>query len=102
MSKFEWAAKHENMEIDEKLLNEPTKALLLGISAENGVEQYRIFAKSVNIKKFIQYLQMVKDAHGDQKVCLFMDNLAVHKSKKSKAKMDELGIRFIFNLPYQC
>ena len=38
MSKLEWAAKHENMEIDEKLLNEPTKALLLGISAESGVE----------------------------------------------------------------
>ena len=52
MMKFEWAAKHENMAIDEKLLNEPTKALLMGISAENGVEQYRIFDKSVNIKKF--------------------------------------------------
>ena len=52
MMRFEWAAKHENMTIDEKLLNEPTKALLMGISAENGVEQYRIFDKSVNIKKF--------------------------------------------------
>ena len=102
MMKYEWAAKHENMEIDEKLLNERTKALLMGISAENGVEQYRVFEKSVNIKKFIQYLQMVRDAHGDQKVCLFMDNLAVHRSKKSKAMMEELGIRWLFNLPYQC
>ena len=98
--KFEWAAKHENMAIDEKLLNEPTKALLMGISAENGVEQYRIFDKSVNIKKFHQYLQMVRDAHGDQKVCLFMDNLSVHRSKKSKAKMEELNIQWLFNLPY--
>ena len=55
MMKFEWAAKHENMAIDEKLLNEPTKALLMGIS-DNGIEQYRIFDKSVNIKKFSQYL----------------------------------------------
>ena len=53
MMKFEWAAKHENMAIDEKLLNESTKALLMGISAETGVEQYRVFDKSVNIKKFI-------------------------------------------------
>ena len=45
---------------------------------------------------------MVRDAHGDQPVCLFMDNLSVHKSKKSKAKMEELGIQWVFNLPYQC
>ena len=38
MARLEWAAKHENMGIDEKLLNEPTKALLMGISAERGVE----------------------------------------------------------------
>ena len=43
---------------------------------------------------------MVKDAHGDEKVCLFMDNLQVHKSKKSKAKMEELGIKYVFNVPY--
>ena len=102
MMKFEWARKHENMAVDEKLLNEPTKALLMGISAEKGVEQYRVFDRSVNIKKFIQYLQMVRDAHGEEPVALFMDNLSVHRSKKSKAKMEELNIRWVFNLPYQC
>ena len=61
-----------------------------------------MFDRSVNIKKFLQYLQMVRTAHGEQKVCLFMDNLAVHRSKKSKARMEELGIRWLFNLPYQC
>ena len=89
MPKLEWAAKHHNAEIDEAQLNEPTKALLMGIS-ESGVEQWKIFAKSVNIKKFQQYLQLVRDAHGDEKVALFMDNLAVHKSKKTKKKMEEL------------
>ena len=38
IAKIEWAAKHENAEVDEALLNEPTKALLMGISEENGVE----------------------------------------------------------------
>ena len=66
------------------------------------VEQHKIFARSVNVKKFIEYLNLVRAAHGDQKVCLFMDNLSVHKSKKSKAKMEELGITWIFNIPYQC
>ena len=89
MAKLEWAAKHQNAEIDEAQLNEPTKALLTGIS-ESGVEQWKIFPKSVNIKKFQQYLQLVRDAHGDEKVALFMDNLSVHKSKKTKKKMEEL------------
>ena len=38
MAKLEWAPQYENAELDKKLLNEKTKALLLGISAENGVE----------------------------------------------------------------
>ena len=100
VARSEWAAKYENAEVDEALLNEPTKALLLGISAENGVEQHKIFAKSVNVKKFLQYLQLVRDKHGEQKVALFMDNLRVHTAKKSKEKMEELGIRPIYNVPY--
>lgn len=48
MLKTVWAPKHENAEVDEAMLNEKTKALLLSISAENGVEPWRIFDKSVN------------------------------------------------------
>ena len=36
---LEWSRKLENPEVDEKLLNDKTKALLLGISYEEGVEQ---------------------------------------------------------------
>ena len=90
VAKTEWARPHENAEVDEALLNEPAKALLMGISAEEGVEQWKIFARSVNADKFCQYLQMVRDAHPEQKVCLFMDNLRVHTCKKAKKKMEEL------------
>ena len=29
-----------------------------------------------------------------------MDNLNVHKTNKAKKKMQELGIRYVYNVPY--
>ena len=84
MLKNVWARKHENGEIDEAMLNEPTMALLMSISQENGVEPWKIFKRSVNTDKFCQYLQMVRDRHPDKKLCIFMDNLRVHTSKRAR------------------
>ena len=60
ISKFEWSNKNENIEFDDKLLNDTTLALLIGISAERGVEHWRIFKKSVNTSKFIEYLEELR------------------------------------------
>ena len=81
VKKTEWSRKGENAEVDEKLLNDYTKALLMGISEEEGVEQWMIFKKSVNTDKFVQYLLKVRAANGKREVALFMDNLQVHKTK---------------------
>ena len=32
---------------------------------------------------------------------MFMDNLAVHRSEKSKSEMTRLGFRVIWNVPYE-
>ena len=48
IKKLEWAQKYKNAEVDEKLLNDRTYALLMGISEEAGLEQWRIFQKSIN------------------------------------------------------
>ena len=50
--------------------------------------------------KFKEYLEELRQLNGTDKICLFMDNLSTHKSKKSKAKMRELDFKYIFNLPY--
>lgn len=49
---IEWTREKDNQRIDHCQLNEPTMALLCGISKEAGVEHYEIFDKSVNIEKF--------------------------------------------------
>ena len=42
-----------------------------------------IFEKSVNVVKFKEYIRELRAANGDDKICVFMDNLSAHKSKKS-------------------
>ena len=102
LKKSKWTRPGENAEVDDKLLNDSTKALLMGVSAEKEVEQYMIFKKSVTTDRFLQYLELVRRENGVQKVALFLDNLSVHRSKKARAKMEELGILPIFNIVYQC
>ena len=52
----EWTLPRENLRVNEARLNEPTLALLAGISKENGLEYCQIFPKSVNGDKFKEYL----------------------------------------------
>ena len=88
------------MEVDDRLLKEKTYALLMGISEEKSVEQYRIFPKSVNTDKFLEYLQLVREAHGDRPLTLFIFNLSCHRTIRAREKMEELNILPIFNIIY--
>ena len=54
----------------------------------------------MNVDKFKDYLAGVRAANPDVKICLFMDNLGAHTSKKSRKEMQRLGFRWIFNVPY--
>ena len=88
------------MAVDVAMLDEPTLALLCGISKEKGIEHFRIFEQSVNVEKFIEYVEGVRAANGEEKICLFMDNLSSHTSERSKQAMRDKGIRYIYNVPY--
>ncbi len=96
----EYCLPSQNIEIQQKALNETTKALLMGISFEDGLEYSQIYEKSVDIPKFLDYLENLKKANKGQRIAVFMDNLSVHTSKISKEKMNDLGMRYIYNVPY--
>ena len=64
----EWCRQNENMTVDMACLNEPTLALLSGISKERGQEHFKIFHRSVNIDKFKLYLSELRTAIGEEKV----------------------------------
>jgi hypothetical protein len=54
----------------------------------------------VNIPKFKQYLTKLREVNGDAKLCIFMDNLTTHTSKKTRKTMQDLHIKALFNLSY--
>ena len=82
------------------MLEEPTLALLCGISKEKGVEHHRVFEFSVNVDKFIEYIDFLRETNRGEKICLFMDNLSAHTSERSKQAMRDRGFRWIYNVPY--
>ena len=96
----EWMLPGENVAVDQDLVKEPCLSLLSGISKERGQEHYQLYTKSLNIQRFKEYLKELRARNGDDKVCIFMDNLAVHTSEKTKKYMKELGFRWIFNVAY--
>ena len=98
--KAEYCLPKQNMTVDTKALEEPTLALLAGVSKENGIEHFMTFHRSVNIPKFKDYLQALREANGEDKICIFMDNLSAHTSKKSKEALTRLGFRYIYNVSY--
>ena len=75
-------------------------AVLSGISRERGQELFMQFPKSVNVPKFKEYLTKLREKNGNTKLCIFMDNLSVHKAEESKKLMKQLKFRWIFNVPY--
>ena len=81
-------------------LQEPKLAVLSTISKEKGQEHFPIFQDSVNVQKFKEYIQELRNLNPEEKIALFMDNLSTHRSEKSRAEMTRLEFRCIFNVPY--
>ena len=73
MRKIEYCRKGENLRIDEAQLNEPTLALIMGISKEDGVEHWEIHKRSINTAKFLGYLEALRKANKDRKIAIYMD-----------------------------
>ena len=72
----------------------------MGISAEGGGEHWQIFKKSVDIPKFKEYIEGLRADNKDKKIAIFMDNLSVHHSRKTKEALAELEIPYVFNVAY--
>ena len=101
VANLEWSRPKENMAIDVAKLEEPTLAVLCGISKENGLEHYGVYKNCVDQIKFADYLDELYIANKHEKIAVLMDNFSAHKTNSILQKMDELEIRCIYNVPYQ-
>jgi transposase len=59
-----------------------------------------LFDYSVNKKKFKVYLDELRSRYFFDDICIYMDNLSVHRSIEIRERMDELGIAYIFSPIY--
>ena len=70
------------------------------MSEQLGSDLVMLFKKSVNIEKFKVYLDELRRRYFFDDICLYIDNLSVHKSKVIRERMDELSIAYVFSPIY--
>ena len=78
-----------------------TTAVIASIEVNSGVVLWKDYEKSVNVVKFISYLNHLVKAMKYKPFYLFLDNLSVHHNKLVKAEMSKLGIKPIYNAAYE-
>lgn len=93
--KHAWSLPKTNEEVDLKQLSEPVRACIVAASVENGVEHFESFDRSVNKKKFNQFLEHMRERYPHGPVTLMFDNLSLHTSKDVLSKMEMLGYSYV-------
>ena len=96
----EWSAKNRPVRLDYRQFARECIATIAAVSLENGVDLVMNMGQSVNTKKFCQFLVALRRKYKGDKMAIFMDQLAVHRSLVVQRKMEELGMRCIFNAAY--
>ena len=77
-----------------------TLAVLVAVSKEYGVDMLMTFETSVNILKFKIFIEELRTKYFYDDICIYMDNLSVHRSRAVKERLDELSIAYVFGPPY--
>ena len=96
----DWSLPLIHSEIDLSKIDTKPIAVLGGVSLENGIDLVKTYPKSVNNDKFLMFLQELRDKFWLDDIVVIMDNLSLHKSKRSKERMDEMGFEYLYTPPY--
>ena len=92
--------RNENIAIDFQGINVKTTAVVAAITSEHGLLYYECFDRSVNIEKFQSFVDHLRNRLGRRQAVVFMDNLSVHRAKKTLEHMETRGFRALFNAAY--
>ncbi len=90
MPKKSWTPKRNPIEIDLKQTSGETIACITAISETNGVEHVSYFKRSVDTAKFVKFLTELGKKCENRKICIFFDQLGVHRANLVKTKLEEL------------
>ena len=95
-----WAHRRERIKVDDSRVKVQTLALIAAISEDGGLIDYWVHPRAINTEVFVAFVQHLSEKLGGSDFALFLDNLAVHKTKEVKLLFEKLNITKIFNVPY--
>ena len=75
-------------------------ATIVAVSSQRGVVHLKIHDEAVDTDKFCKYLKILARKMYDKAFCLYMDQLAVHRTIAVRDLREELEITTIFNPSY--
>lgn len=90
----DWAKLKCNTLLDLSHASTKATAVIGAVSRERGVELVMTFPKSVNAPKFKIFLEELRRKNPFDQILIMMDNLAVHRSRATIERIDELGFRY--------
>jgi transposase len=96
----EFSNKYQNIAVDISSINIKTTAVIAAITYEHGVLLHGCFDRSVNIDKFKFFIDELRNKLGNRRAVIFMDNLSVHRAKKTLEHMRDRGFEALFNAAY--
>lgn len=95
-----WTNKLVNAQMDLGWIRSRCKACILAASQEMGLEQIEVYDSSINKDKFKIFLHNLRSKYPFDDMLLVMDNLAVHRSREVRQRMDELSFAYTFTPAY--
>ena len=99
-AKLEWSKRKQNFLIPCESLGAKYTSVLAAVSEGSGFELFWLYDEAVNQDKFIAFLDKLAEINSGRSLAIVMDNLAAHRTNAVKDKMRELGISWIFTVPY--
>ena len=88
------------MIIDENQIYTKPLYAIAAVSEEKGVEYVHYKDDPINADEFKWFLQVLQTKNEHVRTCIFMDNLAAHKTGLVRNYMEENDIKYIYNVPY--
>ena len=95
-----WTRQKDNLQLNYQDTNTSVAAVLMAISREHGVNMVKVYKKSINKRKFKEFLDELRAKYPFDDMLLMMDNISFHKSQDVRERMDELGFHYTYTVRY--
>ena len=99
MVKSTWTNRGVHLTTDQMDYFSGYRAAIVAVNSSRGIISYQVYNSAVNEVLFLAFLEKMSEAMGGDGFALFMDRLTVHRMLTVKAKMIDLNIFPIYNIP---